>query len=222
MVRSLAGLDNAAQAAGRCNRNGEKRKICPVYIINFKDEVLGNLAEIKTAQDISQHIIRYNENADLLSVDIQSSYFRQLFSHNKEKLDYPANGTTLLELLSTNKKKAEAHNLRPDRLLQAFKIAGTLFEVIDSHTASVIVPYNAEAESLIVRLDDDITPKEAAEILRKAQKYTVSVYMGTKKALEENGAIHITPNDIIVLDERFYNSEFGITTEGAERETLMY
>ena len=223
VVRSLAGLDNAAQAAGRCNRNGEKRKICPVYIINFKDEVLGNLAEIKTAQDISQHIIRYNENADLLSVDIQSSYFRQLFSHNKEKLDYPANGTTLLELLSTNKKKAEAHDLRPDRLLQAFKTAGKLFEVIDSHTESVIVPYNDEAESFISRLNDDLTPQEAAEILRKAQKYTVSVYMGTKKALEEKGAIHITKNNnIIVLDKRFYNSEFGITTEGAEREALMY
>ena len=107
-------------------------------------------------------------------------------------------------------------------LLQAFKTAGTLFEVIDSHTENVIVPYNDEAESFISRLNDDLTPQEAAEILRKAQKYTVSVYMGTKKALEDNGAIHITKNNIIVLDNRFYNSEFGITTEGAERETLMF
>ncbi|MBR0528947.1 MAG: CRISPR-associated helicase Cas3' [Ruminococcus sp.] len=222
VVRALAGLDNAAQAAGRCNRNGEKGRICPVYLINFKNEPLGNLTEIKTAQNISQNIIRYNENADLLSVDIQSSYFEQLFSRNKEILDYPANGTTLLELLSTNKGKAEAHNLKSDMLLQAFKTAGTLFEVIDSHTENVIVPYNDEAESFISRLNDDLTPQEAAEILRKAQKYTVSVYMGTKKALEDNGAIHITKNNIIVLDNRFYNSEFGITTEGAERETLMF
>ncbi|ADU21654.1 CRISPR-associated helicase/endonuclease Cas3 [Ruminococcus albus] len=223
VVRALAGLDNAAQAAGRCNRNGEKGRICPVYLINFKNEPLGNLTEIKTAQDISQHVIRNNENADLLSVDIQSSYFEQLFSQNKEKLDYPANGTTLLELLSTNKGKAEAHDLKPDMLLQAFKTAGNIFEVIDSHTENVIVPYNDEAESFISRLNDDLTPQEAAEILRKAQKYTVSVYMGTKKALEEKGAIHITKNNnIIVLDKRFYNSEFGITTEGAERETLMY
>jgi CRISPR-associated endonuclease/helicase Cas3 len=223
VVRALAGLDNAAQAAGRCNRNGEKGNICPVYLINFKDEHLGNLTEIKTAQDISQHVIRYNENADLLSVDIQSSYFEQLFSRNKEKLNYPANGTTLLELLSTNKGKAEAHDLKFDRLLQAFKTAGNIFEVIDSHTESVIVPYNDEAELLIIKLNDDLTPKEATETIRKAQKYTVSVYMGTKKALEEKGAIHITKNNnIIVLDKRFYNSEFGITTEGAERETLMF
>lgn len=222
VVRALAGLDNVAQAAGRCNRNGEKGRICPVYLINFKNEPLGNLTEIKTAQDISQHVIRYNENADLLSVNIQSSYFKQLFSRNKEILDYPASGTTLLELLSTNKGKAEAHDLKPDMLLQAFKTAGNIFEVIDSHTESVIVPYNDEAKLFIGKLNDDLTPKEAAEILRKAQKYTVSVYMGTKKALEDNDAIQITKNNIIVLNKRFYNSEFGITTEGAERETLMY
>ena len=223
VVRALAGLDNAAQAAGRCNRNGEKGKICPVYIINFRDEARGGLAEIKKSQNISRNIIRNNEKADLLSVDIQSRYFEQLFSDNKVILDYPANGTTLLELLSTNKNKAEGRKHKYPMFLQSFKKAGTLFEVIDSHTESVIVPYDDEAESLISRLDDDLTPKEAAEILRKAQKYIVSVYMGTKKALEEKGAIHITKNNnIIVLDKRFYNSEFGITTEGAERETLMY
>jgi CRISPR-associated endonuclease/helicase Cas3 len=226
VIRALAGLDNAAQAAGRCNRNGEKGRICPVYLINFRNEPLGNLTEIKTAQDISQQVIRYNENADLLSVDIQSRYFEQLFSLNKDILDYPIsknkNEPTLLELLSTNDYKAKAYDLKPDMLLQAFKTAGNIFEVIDSHTENVIVPYNDEAESFISKLNDDLTPQEAAEILRKAQKYTVSVYMGTKKALEEKGAIHITKNNIIVLDKRFYNSEFGITTEGAERETLMF
>ena len=53
-------------------------------------------------------------------------------------------------------------------LLQAFKTAGVLFEVIDSHTESVIVPYNDESESLISWLNDDLTPKEAAAILRKS------------------------------------------------------
>ena len=132
------------------------------------------------------------------------------------------NGTTLLELLSTNQHNAEARNHRFKMLLQAFKTAGELFEVIDSHTESVIVSYNDESESLISRLNDDLTPKEAAAILRKAQKYSVSVYMGTKQTLIDAGALHMNSSGVLVLDKRFYSKEFGVTTEGSEREILLY
>ena len=222
MVRAFAGLDNAAQAAGRCNRNGEKNRICPVYLINFRNEKLGSLEEIKNAQNVSRNIIKNCGNADLLSAEVQSSYFEQLFRISNNKLDYPVNGTTLLELLSTNQHNAEARNHRFKMLLQAFKTAGELFEVIDSHTESVIVPYNDESESLISRLNDDLTPKEAAAILRKAQKYSVGVYMGTKQALIDAGAVHMNSSGVLVLDKRFYSKEFGVTTEGSEREILLY
>ena len=222
VVRAFAGLDNAAQAAGRCNRNGEKNRICPVYLINFRNEKLGSLEEIKNAQNVSRNIIKNCGNADLLSAEVQSSYFEQLFRISNNKLDYPVNGTTLLELLSTNQHNAEARNHRFKMLLQAFKTAGELFEVIDSHTESVIVPYNDESESLISWLNDDLTPKEAAAILRKAQKYSVGVYMGTKQALIDAGAVHMNSSGVLVLDKRFYSKEFGVTTEGSEREILLY
>lgn len=222
VVRAFAGLDNAAQAAGRCNRNGEKSRICPVYLINFRNEKLGSLEEIKNAQNVSRNIIKNCENSDLLSAEVQSSYFEQLFRISNNKLDYPVNGTTLLELLSTNQHNAEARNHRFKMLLQAFKTAGELFEVIDSHTESVIVPYNDEAVSLVSRLNDDLTPKEASAVLRKAQKYLVSIYMGTKQELIDAGAVRMSISGVLVLDKRFYNKEFGVTTEGAEREILLY
>ncbi len=43
VVRSLAGMDNAAQAAGRCNRNGEYNRDCPVYIMRLFEEKLGSM-----------------------------------------------------------------------------------------------------------------------------------------------------------------------------------
>lgn len=220
VVRSIAGLDNAAQAAGRCNRNGEKGRICPVYIINFKNEQLGSLNEIKAAQRITRCII--NSKKDLLSPKTQNEYYQQLFSDCSERLDYTVGEVTLLDLLSLNKSRWEIYKDAHWELAQAFKTAGRLFEVIDQNTEAVLVPYDKNAKDIIASLNNDPTPAEISRLIRKAQKYTVSIYAGNKKALIENGAIYVSNNGINILDKRFYNSEFGITTEGSQRELLIY
>ena len=220
VVRAIAGLDNAAQAAGRCNRNGEKGRICPVYIINFKNEQLGSLNEIKAAQRITRCII--NSKKDLLSPKTQNEYYQQLFSDCSERLDYTVGEVTLLDLLSLNKSRWEIYKDAHWELAQAFKTAGRLFEVIDQNTEAVLVPYDKNAKDIIASLNNDPTPAEISRLIRKAQKYTVSIYAGNKKALIENGAIYVSNNGINILDKRFYNSEFGITTEGSQRELLIY
>lgn len=220
VVRAIAGLDNAAQAAGRCNRNGEKGRICPVYIINFKNEQLGSLNEIKAAQRITRCII--NSKKDLLSPKTQNEYYQQLFSDCSERLDYTVGEVTLLDLLSLNKSRWEIYKDAHWELAQAFKTAGRLFEVIDQNTEAVLVPYDKNAKDIIASLNNDPTPAEISRLIEKAQKYTVSVYAGNKKALIENGAIYVSNNGINILDKRFYNSEFGITTEGSQRELLIY
>lgn len=220
VVRAIAGLDNAAQAAGRCNRNGEKGRICPVYIINFKNEQLGSLNEIKAAQRITRCII--NSKKDLLSQKTQNEYYQQLFSDCSERLDYTVGEVTLLDLLSLNKSRWEIYKDAHWELAQAFKTAGRLFEVIDQNTEAVLVPYDKNAKDIIASLNNDPTPAEISRLIAKAQKYTVSIYAGNKKALIENGAIYVSNNGINILDKRFYNSEFGITTEGSQRELLIY
>lgn len=221
VVRTLAGLDNMAQAAGRCNRSGEKGRVCPVYIINIRDENLGSLDEIKNAKLISENIIRNSIKADMLSVEIQSKYFQKLFEFYSGRLDYPADGTTLFELLSLNSERQKVHKRTDPALSQAFSTAGKLFRVIDSNTKSVIVPYNSEAVRLIEKLNGDIPPVEKVRLLQKAQKYTVDVYAGTEHSLDECGAMYTGPHGITSLDKRFYSREYGVTTDGAEREILI-
>lgn len=51
VIRSVAGLDSIAQAAGRCNRNGEF-SIKTVYIIDHEEESLSRLKEIKKGKKI--------------------------------------------------------------------------------------------------------------------------------------------------------------------------
>ncbi|MGN0674302.1 MAG: CRISPR-associated helicase/endonuclease Cas3, partial [Oscillospiraceae bacterium] len=104
---------------------------------------------------------------------------------------------------------------------QAFKIAGKIFNVIDNNTLNVLVPYNDKAQEIINELNSDITPAEAVKLLRKAQKYTVGVYSSTGRRLSENNALYNLKCGAIALREEFYNSEYGVTAEGAEMEALI-
>nr|WP_230690662.1 hypothetical protein [Bacillus thuringiensis] len=65
MIRSLSGLDSIAQAAGRCNRHGEKG-IQNVYVIDYEEEnlspVKGNKIGKKNTKKILVDLKRNNKS----------------------------------------------------------------------------------------------------------------------------------------------------------------
>ncbi|MBP3273309.1 MAG: CRISPR-associated helicase Cas3', partial [Ruminococcus sp.] len=156
VVRSLAGLDSAVQAAGRCNRHGESIDVRPVYLIKLKEEKLGNLKEISTAQDITQHMAESGEYTDISSPEAVSDYFVKLYQYEKDKLSYSVpKHETLVNYLSLNTNLYDVSPKTSSQFeSQAFKTAGKLFKVIDENTRDVIVPYNDEAEEIISRLEN--------------------------------------------------------------------
>ena len=108
VVRSAAGLDSAAQAAGRCNRHGEAEKLCPVYIIKLKEEKIGSLKDITAAQGIALQMIDSGKYKDYQSADTISDYFRMLFRARRKDLSYNTyDNETLVNLLSLNKHRYE-------------------------------------------------------------------------------------------------------------------
>lgn len=223
VVRSAAGLDSAAQAAGRCNRHGEAEGTCPVYILKLKEEKLGSLKDITAAQDIALQMIDSGRYEDYQSADTISDYFRRLFRARKRELSYNTyDNETLLNLLSLNKNRYEMVTGRKCNryAAQAFKTAGSLFEVIDSNTKDIIVPYNDEAKELIRRLEKE--DKDVNLLLRKLQKYTVSVYSGTERRLAENHSFRLLGCGAAVLDESCYDDSAGVKLEGAEKELLLF
>lgn len=224
VVRSIAGLDNIVQAAGRCNRHGESEEKCPVYIVRLKEERLGNLKEIAAAQDITQHITGYGKYDDLSSPQAVSEYFRMLYDKEAGNLSYPVPGhETLLNYLALNNKRYEMlPNPKTCSPLesQAFKTAGSLFKFIDNNTRDVIVPYNNEAKKLINELESGKC--NITNTLRKVQKYMVSVYNGMEKKLYESHAIRDLPIGAVILDSTYYNDEYGVDLEESEKEVVIF
>ena len=232
VVRSIAGMDNAVQASGRCNRSGEYNRICPVYIMHMWEEKLGSLTEIKTAGSISREIAEISENKDYLGVELLKNYFRKLYRSERRKLRYPLPDSLdqdLINLLSLNKERIDKKKTPHLEFCgQSFKRAGMLFEVIDNNTTTIIVPYNNEAKQLISELCSWQTYKNTLNLLRKAQKYSVSIYSGTQHVLENEKALYEIKcggNDectAIILKEEFYDDDLGVTTENGLHEVLLF
>ncbi len=232
VIRSLAGMDNAAQAAGRCNRSGEFGRICPVYIIELAEEKLGSLREIQDSKDASRELLYKMDKRgedDYLSPASMTEFYDVLFNSvlaaDPNRLSYPLkNGETLLNLISLNNKYIAL--LKPEKQkackysMQAFKTAGESFHVIDDITRDVFVPFDINAEKLLVKLDSELSPAEALEASRQAQKYVVGIYPDLWQKLSDDHAIAELKNGGYRLKDEYYNKEFGVTDIPSEMPFL--
>lgn len=227
VIRSIAGLDNAAQAAGRCNRNGEWGSLCDVYLINLKEECIGMLPDIRDAQLVTKQVIRNQEYRELLSVDTMSAYFKKYYSDRQEELSYKTEDidlqTNIVNMLSTDEDRWRmCHEGKISMHAQAFKSAGRKFQVIDQNTISVIVPDNEEAKALISALRSNCHEWDFISLLRSAQKFTVGIYQALFKKFEEKHAVERLPCGVYVMQEEYYDQNIGIVLEGRPMDFLMF
>jgi len=155
VIRSLAGLDSIAQAAGRCNRNSE-RKNGDVYIIRSKDEHLSKLPEIRIGGEITENYILSDPNLanDLLSPRAIQTYFKHFQAQaNREILKTPKGfDHDLFKLLDGSLATKQPFQTNS---IGMFKTLEGHFEAIDSPTTSVIAPYK-KGNDIIASLNDNI------------------------------------------------------------------
>ena len=110
VVRDLAGLDSIAQAAGRCNRNGD-RASGRVHIVKMAEPLPKQLEEIRCAQQNARRVLEdwRDDQGDApfpLSDPLQMErFFDHHFFARKDQMDYPVKAQrddTLLQMLGEN------------------------------------------------------------------------------------------------------------------------
>lgn len=212
VVRSLAGLDSIAQAAGRCNRSMEYDDGGTVVIVKYGDERLEHLPTIKKAQiatettlaDFQRNCKQFNES--LFSEETISRYYQHLYGENENILGFPAqsyNNSNLFEMLSYNEKLS----FKGGFWRQAFRSAGEIFHVIEPGGVTVIVPYGLGKE-LMRNIIDAKSFEERRKYLRRAQRYSVTLRKWEWDQLYKSGMIEsMEEMGVHFLSEFAYDSE---------------
>ena len=235
VVRAMAGLDSIAQAAGRCNRNGESLDPKTVYTFALKEEDLGKLNDLKDGQDLTKQIIdTKNPDLDLIDDSIIRHYYKNYFEKKEQlgELDYPVKyDTTLYRMLSDNKLGRDYYQNRTGKQFQhkiphAFRTAGEEFYVIEKNTRTVVTLFNNvkvekeedRVDNLVDAYDNqpkEIFTKEKLKILKKLQQYSVSLFEHEYVKLRNAGALYPLDEDsgVMLLCTNYYSQETGVILE---------
>lgn len=231
VIRSLAGLDSIAQAAGRCNRHGEAEKK-KVWVVECAAEDLSRLPDLTKGKRCTRQLLetfgRTPERlgGDLLSPQAIENYYRMYYREQKAVLGYPIPKRphqTLYDLLAYHRSAAhqEPEKIPRHILHQAFETAGREFKVIEQEGMDVIVPYG-DGETILSRLlsEEQDLPAFYRD-LRLAQRYTVHLFSYQRRALEDLGALHpIGQSGAVFLNKRFYDSRLGVQMQAGGMEFL--
>ncbi len=238
VIRDLAGLDSITQAAGRCNRHGARSTSGRVHIVELP-EPPAQLDEIRQGRTVARELLgqwrRTNPGRMFPLDDPQqmTEYYNRTFYRRRDEMSYsvgPAEAdrdTTLLELLGANllaKDYAQksSQGLHRSLLLQSFQTANNAFALI-ANTQGIVVPYTDEGRGIVNQLAASFDLESEWQLLRKAQRFTLSVYASKFKELEKKGAVYeVQPGSgVYCLRSEFYDSAFGLRDEAGPLEDLI-
>ncbi len=231
VIRFVAGIDSIVQAAGRCNRNG-KRDIGKVIVINPATENIESLSDIKIGKEQTNRILNEIKTSkeDLMKPEVMERYFQYYFHNRVSEMSYNVDvgrEDNLLNLLSINSSSVSefcrVNDKFPDIYFkQSFKTAFEKFKAIDNQTQGIVIPYGDKGKEIIEDLFSQFALEKHFELLKNAQRYTVNIFPNVFQKLMEERALKEVPEiGVLVLDEKYYHKNFGLSTEPVNEMDLL-
>ncbi len=198
VYRALAGLDSIAQAAGRCNRNGNLPVPGVTYIFRPEDQKAETYFR-ETAQVAHQLI---DLHSDLLSQEAIHAYFDLYYYQQSKRWD--AKG--ILEPESFYLDRGD----KAFPFLFQFKTVAENFRLIDDWQVPVIIPYDEKCLALIADLCNPSIPINR-NLLRGLQRYTVQIPPRLRDAnIRSFEALRDEQFHVLISKDLNYSKHFGL------------
>lgn len=184
VYRALAGLDSIAQAAGRCNREGRLPGLGRVVVFLPPGPPLRE--DLGQAAECARRVLAGGP-ADPLAPERFTAFFRELYWQKGEGLD----AKDILRLLKDGK----------------FRSAAEAFRMIEEDGPPVLTLFGQGAE-----LVDQLRREgPSRELLRRLQRYTVTVPARDSAAWRAQGWLELLPGDLLAqAAPGLYHPRFGL------------
>ena len=198
VMRSEAGLDSIAQAAGRCNRERLRAKT-DSHVWIFKSPDWPIPPELKGLAADMRAVLRKG-HGNLLDQAAIKDYFANVYWRKGDELD--------------DKKILKAYRNGANKLDFPFQKIAKDFRMIENVMRPLFIPYDEKAKEFLKQLE---TTDDVIGVLRKLQPYIVQVpQVGFESLRMANVIQTVAPHRFEeqfseLINPDIYDSEFGLS-----------
>ena len=206
VFRELAGIDSVIQAAGRCNREGNRsREECETVVFRLEQAKDIHIPqELKLPIAVAGQVAeRY---ADISSLEAIEEYFRRLYHFKGEGLDT----RDIIGQFESGSKT----------LLFPFASVAEQFRLIDNNTKTVLIDLEPEAVWIAERIRRG---EQSRQLVRDAGQFCVNIYENDFNNLMGAGRLEAVDMDFYILrNKEQYTEDRGLIIDVGRGEAVIF